>query len=82
MSPGAGEEITVVIEEGTSVYRIGQVLESRGLIENASIFYIQERLSNYHGQLKAGTYLLSTAYTPTRIMSILSGEDEEGGTES
>jgi UPF0755 protein len=77
MSPGDGQEITVVIEEGSSVYRIGKTLESRGLIENALIFYIQERLSNYHGQLKPGTYLLSTAYTPTRIMSVLAGEDVE-----
>jgi UPF0755 protein len=77
MSPGDGQEITVVIEEGSSVYRIGKTLESRGLIENAMVFYIQERLSNYHGQLKPGTYLLSTAYTPTRIMSVLAGEEEE-----
>ena len=82
MSPGAGQEVTVVIEDGSSVYKIGKTLESKGLVEDAKIFYVQERLSNYHGKLTAGTYLLSTAYTPNRIMSILSGEDEEGADNS
>ena len=82
MSPWAGQEVTVVIEDGSSVYKIGKTLESKGLVEDAKIFYVQERLSNYHGKLKAGTYLLSTAYTPNRIMSILSGEDEEGADNS
>ena len=82
MSPGAGQEVTVVIEDGSSLYKIGKTLESKGLVEDAKIFYVQERLSNYHRKLKAGTYLLSTAYTPNRIMSILSGEDEEGADNS
>jgi UPF0755 protein len=81
MSPGAGQEITVVIQEGSSVYKIGKTLESKGLVESAGVFYVQEMLSNYHGKLQAGTYVLSTAYTPNRIMSILAGEDEEEGEE-
>ena len=51
MSPGAGQEVTVVIQEGASVYDIGKTLESKGLIEDAKVFYIQEKLSNYKGQL-------------------------------
>lgn len=82
MSPGAGQEVTVVIQEGSSVYDIGKTLESKGLIEDAKVFYIQEKLSNYKGQLKPGTYLLSTAYTPTRIMGILAGDEEQEGVSS
>lgn len=77
MSPGEGQEVTVVINEGSSVYDIGKTLESKGLISDALVFVVQEKLSNYSGELSAGTYLLSTAYTPTRIMSILAGADEE-----
>lgn len=29
--------------------------------------------------MQAGTYLLSTAYTPTRIMGILAGDEEQSG---
>lgn len=76
MSPGAGEEITVVIEEGSSVYKIGKTLQSRGLIDNPFTFVIQEYLSPYHGEMHAGAYMLSTAYTPTRIMGILAGDTD------
>jgi UPF0755 protein len=79
MSPGDGQEITVVIEEGSSVRSIAKTLEAKGLIEDRNVFYIQEMLSNYHGKLQPGTYLLSTAYTPNRIMAIMSGETQEEG---
>lgn len=79
MSPGDGQEVTVVIKEGSSVYDIGKTLEKKGLIRDAKVFFIQEKLSNYTGQLKPGTYLLSTAYTPNRIMGILAGDTEQEG---
>ena len=82
ISPGAGQEVTVVIQEGSSVYDIGRILESKGLIEDAKVFYVQEKLSNYRVKLNAGTYLLSTAYTPTRIMGILAGDEEQEGVSS
>ncbi|MCD8155670.1 MAG: solute-binding protein [Clostridiales bacterium] len=82
MSPGDGQEVTVVIQEGSSVWQIGRTLKQKGLIEDAKVFWVQELLSSYHGKLESGTYLLSTAYTPNRIMSILAGEDEEGTTDS
>lgn len=82
MSPGEGQEVTVVIKDGTSVYQIGKILENKGLIKDAKVFFIQEKLSNYSGQLRPGTYLLSTAYTPTRIMGILAGDTEQEGTGS
>lgn len=43
------------------------------------MFFAQEKLSTYKGQMQAGTYLLSTAYTPTRIMGILAGDEEQTG---
>ena len=53
VSPGAGQEVTVVIPEGSSTYDVAK--------------------------MQAGTYLLSTAYTPTRIMGILAGDEEQTG---
>ena len=75
MNPGAGTEVTVVVRENDSVLKIGRTLESKGLIEDAYVFVVQEFLSDYKGELKPGTYLLSTAYTPGRIMSIMAGEE-------
>jgi len=79
MSPGQGTMVSVVIPEGSSVYEIGKILESKGLINNAYVFVVQERISNYHGKLLPGTYRISTAYKPTMIMGQLAGEEELEG---
>ena len=82
MSPGEGQQVTVVVKEGSSAYDVGRTLEQKGLVKNALAFAVQERMSAYHGKIKAGTYLLSTAYTPTRILAVLSGEDNGEGSNS
>lgn len=79
MSPGDGQEVTVVIKQDVSVYKIAKTLESKGLVKDAKVFFVQELLSNYRGKLRPGTYLLSTAYTPNRIMGILAGDTEQEG---
>ena len=77
ISPGEGVQVTVVVKDGASAYKIGKTLKQKGLIKDAKVFYVQERLSAYHGKLKAGTYLLSTAYTPNRMMAVMSGEESQ-----
>ena len=73
-----GRDITVVVEEGDSVYQIGKTLESRGLIRDAKVFVVQEKLSNYSGKLQPGTYILNTSMTPDEIMEILAKENVTG----
>ena len=82
MSPREGQEITVVVKEDDSVYDIAKTLESKGLVEDAKVFWIQEKLSNYKGQMKPGNYLLSTAYEPSRLLAIMAGEAEQEGADS
>lgn len=82
MSPGEGQEVTVVIKEDATSYDIAKTLKSKGLIDNALVFVVQEKLSNYSGKMRPGTYLLSTAYTPNRIMGILAGDAEQEGVTS
>ena len=82
MSPREGQEITVVVKEDDSVYDIAKTLESKGLVEDAKVFWIQEKLSNYKGQMKPGTYLLSTAYEPSRLLAIKAGDAEQEGADS
>ena len=81
VSPGDGQEVTVVINDGASVYNIGTTLKKKGLIEDAKVFYVQEKLSVYKDRLKPGTYILSTAFTPDQIMAVLSGEQEDESSE-
>lgn len=82
MTPGEGQEVTVVIKEDATSYDIAKTLKSKGLIEDTLVFWVQEKLSNYSGKMKPGTYLLSTAYTPNRIMGILAGDAEQEGATS
>lgn len=69
-----GRDITVVVEEGDSVYQIGKTLESRGLIRDAKVFVVQEKLSNYSGKLQPGTYILNTSMTRMRSWRYWQGE--------
>lgn len=78
MAEEPGQAVTVIIPEDSSAYDIGKALARKGLIEDALIFVVQERLSSYHGDLRAGTYLLNTSYTANEMMEILSWENMEG----
>lgn len=71
------KEIEVIIQEGMSVYQIGKLLESKGLIEDPVIFWVQEQLSDYRGQIKTGRYTLSTAQTPDEMIEVMASEKEE-----
>lgn len=73
-----GRDITVVVENGDSVYQIGKTLKNKGLIEDAKIFVIQEKLSTYKGKLQAGTYILNTSMDMEEMMAVLARENTEG----
>ena len=38
MSPGEGQEVTVVIKEDTSLYKIAKTLQKKGLVKSATVF--------------------------------------------
>ena len=78
MAEAPGQAVTVVIPEGSSAMDIGEILEKKGLVESSMMFTLQEYLSNFHGDLQAGTYLLNTSMIPDDIMAILSGENPDG----
>lgn len=77
MSPAPGLTVSVAIVEGKSVMEIGEILEEKGLIRSATLFYLQELVSSYHGELQPGIYELSTAMTPTEMMEIMADTDDE-----
>lgn len=77
MSPPPGLTVSVAIVEGKSVMEIGQILEEKGLIRSAYLFYLQEMVSSYHDQLKPGVYEFSTAMTANEIMALMAAEPDE-----
>ncbi|MBQ8041390.1 MAG: endolytic transglycosylase MltG [Lachnospiraceae bacterium] len=69
-----GWDMDVVIEDGMGPKEIGALLESKGLIKDGTLFYLQNILSKYKGDLKAGTYVLNTSMTTEEMMAVMSGE--------
>ncbi|HAJ73679.1 MAG TPA: hypothetical protein DCM49_02665 [Lachnospiraceae bacterium] len=66
---GEGREINVSIEPDMSVMEIGQMLQDQGLIEEEPrVFWIQEFLSDYHGEIQPGYYTLKTGMTPDEMI--------------
>lgn len=72
-----GWDMDVTIDEGMGAKEIGQLLESKGLIKDGTLFYLQNILSKYKDDLKAGSYVLNTSMTTEEMMAVLSGEDTE-----
>ena len=76
-----GTDIAVDITMGKSAYQIGEILESKGLIRDAGLFYIQNLLSHYKDELHAGSYTLNTSMTMEEMMEIMSVDPDAEGAE-
>ena len=79
VSVAGGRTITVGISENMTVKDIAQMLEEKGLIEDARLFVVQE-LSAYHKEIKPGIYDLSTDMTAAQMLEIMStpAQQEDG----
>lgn len=70
--------VTVVIHEDDTMYQIGETLANKGLFENAAVFWVQEMLTDYEGEIQPGTYFLNTSQTLEEMFAVLTGADTEG----
>lgn len=77
MSISGGRTITIGISDGMSINDIAQMLEDKGLIEDAKLFVVQELLSAYHGEIIPGIYDLSTAMTAQEMLAVMAAPTEE-----
>lgn len=79
--PATSEEnaktISIAITDDASAMDIGKVLEDKGLIKDARLFYVQEILSGYHDELKPGIYELSSDMTAEEMMAVMATVPEE-----
>lgn len=71
VSEGEGRIVNVIVSEGQDSRDLAKLLEQKGLVEDANVFYIQERLSDYKDKLKPGAYELSTAMNSQEMLEIL-----------
>ncbi len=78
MEAEPGTDVAVTIQRDWSVRDIGAELKAKGVIRDVLVFVVQERLSEAHGKLVPGTYILNTSQTSGEIFAILSRENTEG----
>lgn len=76
VSRGTGREVTVSVTSGKSAKEVGQLLESKGLIRDAKLFALQERISDYHGKIQPGIYTLSSSMTADEMLAIMTAAAE------
>ncbi len=77
VSISGGRTITVSVAQDASVKEIADMLEEKGLIEDANLFVVQELLSAHHGKIVSGIYDLSTEMTAEQMLEVMSPDVEE-----
>lgn len=77
MDAEPGREVTVTVTESDSTEDIGALLEQKGLIRDAKLFVIQEKLSGSKTGIAAGSYELNTAMTVEEMLEIMLAAGEE-----
>lgn len=77
LSDPPGKEAALTVQEVDTIKEIAEILEADGIIPDALVFCVQERLSKYQGELQPGTYVLNSAQTPEEILQILTGVSGE-----
>lgn len=83
ITSGEGRNVTVTIPEGADAKKVGEILETKGLIRDAQLFAIQEKLSDYRNSILPGEYELNTSMTAEQMLAVMAtkpeAETEEDG---
>lgn len=72
-----GRDINVTIDSNLSAYELGELLEEKGLIRDARVFYIQMKLMSVDGEVKSGRYTLNTSMTAEDMIQAITADPEE-----
>lgn len=82
VSEAPGFDVSITITSDKDVKDIGELMESRGLIKDANLFFLQELLSEYHGKLQPGVYTLNTSMTVEEMLEIMAAQEETASEEA
>ncbi len=77
MEAEPGRDVSIEVAESDDAEDIGLMLEQKGLIRDASLFVILEKLSGSEIGISAGTYQLNTAMTVEEMLDIMQSVSEE-----
>lgn len=85
MEEKPGRDVLVQVKEGMSDRDVAKLMEEKGLVRDANLFYVQVILSDYKDAIKPGVYTLNTSMEPKELMIAISPEpkdtEESEGTE-
>ncbi|MCC8167852.1 MAG: endolytic transglycosylase MltG [Clostridiales bacterium] len=76
------KDVLIQIKDGMTDHDIAVVMEEKGLIRDANLFWIQLALFEYSGKLEPGVYTLNTSMTPKEIMVSIVEAAEEAAAEA
>lgn len=74
---GSGKDVAITVSLGESVSEIAADLKKNGLIEDKTLFRLQEMFSEYHGAEQAGTYTLNTSMKPDEMLKLMAGDTSD-----
>lgn len=72
-----GRDINLTIDSNLSDYELGELLEEKGLIRDAKVFYVQMKLMSIDGDVKSGRYTLNTSMTAENMIQTITADPEE-----
>ncbi len=72
VSVTGGRMITIGIAQDADIQDIAEMLQEKGLIEDAKLFVVQEMLSSHHNKIIPGIYDLSSSMTAEEMLAIMS----------
>lgn len=71
-----GRDALIQVKEDMSEHDIAKLLEEKGMVRDANLFYLQLKLSIYSGKEVPGVYTVNSSMTPKEIMAAISPEQE------
>jgi UPF0755 protein len=69
-----GQDVLVEVKKDMSPFRIGDILEEKGLIESRNLFVLQMIFSAHTNKIKTGLYTLNTSQTAMEMLTIMAAE--------
>ncbi len=76
MEEPPGRDVQITISNRDGVKEVANMLEEKGLIRDATLFRIQEKVSLYDGDIHPGIFTLNTSMTAEEMLGVLLKSDE------
>jgi len=77
-APLKGEEVTIVVNEGDSLYNVLDTLDSQGVVKNKTLMKVYMKVHNTSVELVPGTFKVSGKSSLDELIDALENKNNEG----